>query len=219
MWTRTSNSDQTRIHHQYQLPLCHSQPEIATLISINSPFYQPHCTACRLPQSHCCCEQLAATHWPFEILLLTHASEWQKQHNTGQWLLQCQDGNIQRVRWARKMPMPRLHTGDYLLYPSADAEIISTSHAASIKRLWVIDSTWQQANKILRQTPWLAQLPMLQLANTQSEFTLRRNQQSLCTMESVIGACQAAKANYAPQAALNNFHLLQNAFLSISSSL
>ena len=117
------------------------------------------------------------------------------------------------------MPLPKLDVGDYLLYPSADAETISTSHATSIKRLWVIDSTWQQANKMLRQTPWLTQLPMLQLADTQSEFSLRRNQQSLCTMESIIGACQAADTEYDPKPALNNFQQLQNAFLSISSSL
>lgn len=138
--------------------------------------------------------------------------------NTGQWLMLNQDGNIQRMRWARKMTPPTINPGDYLLFPSQDAQPVDAQMGSQIKRLWLIDGTWQQANKMLRQSSWLQQLPSLQLSEYDSQFSLRRNQQGLCTMESAIAACAAANCDFDSSAAQFNFQLLQNACLTISSS-
>ena len=60
---------------------------------------------------------------------------------------------------------------------------------SSIKHFVLIDSTWQQARKIFNRSPYLQQLPTLELSSAvKSNYHLRRNQMKggLCTVECVI---------------------------------
>ena len=192
----------------------------STLISTNSPFYQAHCIHCRLPDSFCPCAKLKKTTLPFEIVLLTHSSEWQKNHNTGQWFTISAD-KVQRLIWSRKMPAADIQPGDFLMFPGEQAVEItnqSSGVATPITRLWLFDGTWQQAHKMLRQSPWLQAMPQLKLENIESQFNLRRNQRGLCTMESAITALSCAQPEFDDQHLWANFHQLQQAYQSISSS-
>lgn len=200
------------------------------MLSPHSPFYCAHCIHCRLPQSHCVCCQIERIELPFNINLCCHSKEWQRNDNTGQWAL-LSSANIRRIKWHRKTELifPAIltaeitaETGHYLLFPSDDAQDIqqvSPSTAQAIKQLWVIDGTWQEAQKMLRQSPWLKALPRVKIQASpkqalESHFQLRRNQQGLCTLEAI----EAAINNQAPLAAqaLNrNFHLFQNALLGL----
>jgi DTW domain-containing protein YfiP len=200
------------------------------MLSPHSPFYCAHCIHCRLSQAHCVCCQIERIELPFNINLCCHSKEWQRNDNTGQWAL-LSSANIRRIKWHRKTELifPTIltaeitaETGHYLLFPSDDAQDIqqvSPSTAQAIKQLWVIDGTWQEAQKMLRQSPWLKALPRVKIQASpkqalESHFQLRRNQQGLCTLEAI----EAAINNQAPLAAqaLNrNFHLFQNALLGL----
>ena len=200
------------------------------MLSPLSPFFCAHCIHCRLPQTHCICSQIEHIELPFNISLCCHSKEWQRNDNTGQWAL-LSSHNIQRIRWHRKpeLILPNLSTADitaaaghYLLFPSDDAEDIeplfkNTTHP--IKQLWVIDGTWQEAQKMLRQSPWLKALPKVKIKPNQaqvieSDFKLRRNQQGLCTLEA-IEAAVIIPAPLAAQALNRNFHLFQNTLLDL----
>ena len=88
--------------------------------------------------------------------------------------------------------------------------------------LWVIDGTWQEAQKMLRQSPWLKAMPKVKIQALKgqaldSKFELRRNQQGLCTMEA-IEAIEAAIKHHSPIAAKDlqqNFQLCQNTLLDL----
>jgi DTW domain-containing protein YfiP len=188
------------------------------------------------------CDKIEQIELPFNISLCCHSKEWQRNDNTGQWAVLSSE-HIQRIRWHRKHELisPSRSTmtfepepGHYLLFPSDDAEDIqqlfqkaaqATDQAATkmlsqpITQLWVIDGTWQEAQKMLRQSPWLKALPKVHIQSTEGEvlnsyFKLRRNQQGLCTLEAIEAAI-AYQAPLAAQALNRNFHLFQNALLDL----
>ncbi|MFT7260504.1 MAG: DTW domain-containing protein YfiP [Glaciecola sp.] len=211
------------------------------MLSTLSPFYCAHCIQCRLPKTHCVCDKIEQIELPFNISLCCHSKEWQRNDNTGQWAL-LSSKHIQRIRWHRKPELmsPSLSTtlepepGHYLLFPSDDAENIqnlfqkatqATDQSATkilslpIKQLWVIDGTWQEVQKILRQSPWLKALPKVHIQSAEGEvlesyFKLRRNQQGLCTLEAIEVAI-SYQVPLAAQTLKRNFHLFQNTLLDL----
>lgn len=155
-----------------------------------------------------------------ELVLLTHATEFERPTNTGRLVLQtaqasCPNeaqtaGNGWQVRaplWQRRCPdaalnasieaaadNPRQHY--VLLYPSPDALIVdvdlphsSTSATPDFPAGFILlDATWQQAQKMYNQSPYLHALPKWQIQSTHaSAYKLRRNQkqQGWCTAELV----------------------------------
>lgn len=206
------------------------------MISPKSPFYCSHCIHCRLPEVRCVCDEIERVELPFNIVLCCHSKEWQRNDNTGQWAL-LSSKNIQRIRWHRKpelitpcLPVADLgkKDGHYLLFPGDDARAIQqltrsktdqSIHLSPIKTLWLIDGTWQEAQKILRQSPWLKAMPTLTIQAKQghslkSHFKLRKNQQGLCTLEAIEAAI-ADQAPLAAQTLRKNFNLFQDTFLDL----
>ena len=204
------------------------------MLSPLSPFYCAHCIHCRLPKSNCVCSQIEHVKLPFNINICCHNKEWQRNDNSGQWAL-LSSKHIHRIRWHRKpelmtalLPIPdfSVKAGHYLLFPSDDAVNIKdvfndVTHAINpiITHLWVIDGTWQEAQKMLRQSPWLKAMPKVKIEATneqslESKFKLRRNQQGLCTLEAIEAAI-AHQAPLAAQALNRNFHLFQNTLLNL----
>lgn len=208
------------------------------MLSSHSPFYCAHCIHCRLPNTHCVCGKLEKIELPFNITLCCHSNEWQRQDNTGQWAF-LSSHHIQRIRWHRK---PELITpsisinqlakqaGHYLLFPSEEAidiqqlfsepdSTLTQSSHPPLSRLWVIDGTWQEAQKMLRQSPWLTAMPKVKIKATkgqslESRFQLRRNQQGLCTMEAIEAAVRY-RSKIAALNLNNNFSLCQDTLLDL----
>jgi DTW domain-containing protein YfiP len=208
------------------------------MLSPLSPFYCAHCIHCRLPESHCVCNKVKQVELPFNIMLCCHSKEWQRTDNTGQWAL-LSSKNIGRVRWHRKVELihPTISAeelikegGHYLLFPSDDAVDIqqlfqdTTPLAAQeliqpITQLWVIDGTWQEAQKMLRQSPWLKAMPKVKILPPEghileSQFQLRRNQQGLCTMEAIAEAVKC-RSEIAAKSLQQNFILCQDTLLDL----
>ncbi len=196
------------------------------MLSPLSPFNQPHCIACRLPQGSCVCLEIDKVPLPFDIMICCHNKEWQRNDNTGQWSYISSD-NIQRLRWQRKLERQEdaqkqielsQKTGNYLLFPSEEATEL-TQISNPIEQLWVLDGTWQEAQKMLRQSPWLKSMSKVKITSGEhkaitSQFKLRRNQQGLSTMEAIAWAV-ATQDPQAGQSLLSNFDLCQKRLLNL----
>ncbi|NRB41810.1 MAG: DTW domain-containing protein [Pseudomonadales bacterium] len=127
-----------------------------------------------------------------KLFLLTHQRETLKKTNTGQLVQQELQQDCETLIWHRKQPDKRLEAlveqGKIaLLYPGEQASSAETF--LSFEHFVIIDSTWQQAQKMMNQSPYLQAMPKVSLAvSTPSRYILRRNQkaQGLCTAEVAI---------------------------------
>lgn len=192
------------------------------MLSPLSPFYCAHCTQCRLPVNACVCAKIQVCEMPFNIMICSHAKEWQKMDNTAHWAF-LSSPEIERIKWHRKterinstLALSELTelSGQYLLFPSDDAIDIQQPEL-NIERLWVVDGTWQEAQKMLRQSPWLNHLPKVKItSHADSQFVLRRNQRGLSTLEAIAMA-SSVRSDSAAQALTNNFSLFQNTLLGL----
>lgn len=157
--------------------------------------------------------------WLMKIYLLTHERELRRKTNTGSIAVNHAGDIVERILWERTNPSNELlhlieNNQAVLLYPepvssgferlsfnlqqknSPLADVLHTDlspdlgadlHSAA--HVVIIDSTWQEARKIVNQSPYLKAAPRASLAITKpSIYKLRRNQPigSLCTIECVI---------------------------------
>lgn len=147
------------------------------------------CLRCALPVQNCLCKQFSCPALPISCHIILHPREVQKANSTGRLLSQL--GLCTSSTWHRT----HHHTGHiltntpepaYLLHPQGEpAEIIELNHKATFI---VLDGTWQQTAKMLRQDPCLNSLPRISLSPAKpSMLYLRRNQptEGLSTLESL----------------------------------
>lgn len=127
-----------------------------------------------------------------EVILLTHQREVFKKTNTGSLVAEVLGENANVVIWERKNPNAKIieeiqKAKVALLYPTDDSKLISLE--SDFESYIVIDGTWQEAQKIYNQSPYLKALPKVKIeTSTESIYSLRRNQRAncLCTAECVI---------------------------------
>jgi DTW domain-containing protein YfiP len=126
-----------------------------------------------------------------KIFLLTHQRELDRKTNTGTIAVNNTDGMVERIIWERVNPNSDLvelfnNNKALLLYPTDDD---TSADIEDFDNIVVIDSTWQEAQKIYNRSPYLKAAPTAVLSpEYQSAFQLRRNQRAggLCTIECVI---------------------------------
>lgn len=126
-----------------------------------------------------------------KIYLLTHPRELKRKTNTGQIVLNCLGDMADRIIWDRVSPDLKLvelieNSQVALMYPKEGVEY---SPLELFENILIIDSTWQEANKIFNRSSYLKDASKVTLGkNLRSSFKLRRNQPmgGLCTAESVI---------------------------------
>ncbi|WP_336512798.1 MULTISPECIES: tRNA-uridine aminocarboxypropyltransferase [Shewanella] len=149
-------------------------------------------------------------------MLLTHERELLRPTNTGRLALDAFPHFCSRLIWSRVAPDKRLvsllsQQSAAVLFPdekgaSESPNGVDTLNAKSEslltkdiyleclpQTLVIIDATWQEARKMLRQSPYLKQAAKFALSgNHDSSFTLRRNQVDggLCTIECIIEVCK-----------------------------
>jgi DTW domain-containing protein len=157
-----------------------------------------------------------------QIILLTHERELERPSNTGRVALAAFPGRVKRLVWSRTRPDPDLMAAlalgeASLLFPAKEGDTVAItggSGNASSSAAWVpdtsgeapgdalggvpetlviLDATWQEARKMLRQSPYLGcarrhSLPQAAQSTGASQFRLRRNQIAggLCTLECII---------------------------------
>lgn len=126
-----------------------------------------------------------------KLFLLTHQKELHRKTNTGSLAVELLGDVVEVVLWERTKPNKKLlHCIEQgrvaLLYPHVESETLceTTSYDAYI----LIDSTWQEAQKIYNKSPYLHDLPCVKIqTDKKSVYRLRRNQKEygLCTAEIV----------------------------------
>lgn len=146
-----------------------------------------------------------------KIFLLTHERELRRGTNTGSLAINNSNNIVERILWDRVNPnkaLTRLIANNeaVLLYSKAKQSLDilsgSTSDKASIhsrvlpsvileefENIIIIDSTWQEANKIFNHSNYLQNAPQFTLKTTSdSLYKLRANQPKggLCTIECII---------------------------------
>ena len=157
------------------------------------------------------------------LYLLTHSRELQKSTNTGALVVQALSASlkirVEVIEWQRKAADQRLLTlsekqqlglvyplqadtaqacyllqqGQYQAQNPAAFKELTTRQNGSIKHWVLLDATWQEAAKMLRQSPYLQSCYRLALKpDTPSLYRLRRNQKegALCTAEVVMELLQ-----------------------------
>lgn len=136
------------------------------------------------------------------ICLLTHAREFEKSTNTGQLLLNCPELRVNRILWQRTLPdehlLQQLQQGNTaLVYP--DHPLLPPAQPVTdFQHFILLDGTWQETAKMLRQSPYLQQAPRVCFTpHAASGYTLRRNRRdgTLCTAETVIELLQHHKCS------------------------
>ncbi len=166
------------------------------------------------------------------VILLTHEREVDRPTNTGVLALKAYPQWCSRIIWSRVRPNETLLnilkvSNAAVLYP---AQIVTPLITDTVKAqscevekddkepnlglylsevpdtLVIIDATWQEARKMLRQSPYLQQAQKFALPDAHtSTFKLRRNQieGGLCTLECIIRLCSlkglCAEADYLEQ--------------------
>jgi DTW domain-containing protein YfiP len=160
---------------------------------------------------------------PFELLIIQHPNEVARATNTGK-LLQWRMGRCHTEVWSRAKPSESLlskieqHPNPILLFPTPQSKELAEEAWEALEPLYIVlDSTWQEAQKMWRQSPWLQRLATYHLSIAQeSAFTLRRNQRpnSLCTCE--IGV-ELLSAHNCPQQAQSLSDSMQRYFAAFQA--
>ncbi len=136
-----------------------------------------------------------------QITLLTHEREVDRPTNTGCIALAQLPHICRRIVWSRVEPDDSLlslaaQSNTWLLFPASERQPDPELHYsqpsffaqhASVNII-ILDATWQEANKMFRQSPYLKQLKRLSFSDiAPSNYVLRRNQVAggLCTLECV----------------------------------
>ncbi|OAN16932.1 DTW domain-containing protein [Photobacterium jeanii] len=156
---------------------------------------------------NCICAHEPQLSCEAHFVLLTHPNEYHKATNTGVLMARTLP-HCRREQWERTNPPASLleqiadpRFAPWLLFPADDqhpaipftaptpSKAADSESTTPIPLFILLDATWQEARKMVRKSPWLAELPRLSLTVTQhSNYQLRRNQTAgnLCTCETGI---------------------------------
>lgn len=168
-----------------------------------------------------------------ELVLLTHATEFDRATNTGRLVAEIAEQpplddvpwQVRTVLWQRKAADEALlaRLADHnqcasyvLLYPTPDARLVNMDELYSPTEstqlfpdgFVLLDATWQQAQKMYNQSPYLHALPKWQIQSNQpSVYQLRRNQkqQGWCTAELVTLLWRYSGASHSATALAERF--------------
>jgi DTW domain-containing protein YfiP len=168
---------------------------------------RPTCLRCLRPTEFCVCAELRPVPSATRVVLLQHPRE-ARLAICSAWLTRLALENAELHRGVRFGDHPRVGEvaaapGTALLYPGPEA---TPAHLATPPAaLVVIDGTWPQSERMLRDNPALASLPRIALAPARASGYggLRREPAPgrLSTLEAValaLGALERDPARFAP---------------------
>ncbi len=138
------------------------------------------CDACQLAQPWCICAWQVRVRVNIEFVLILHRDEVFKPTNSGRLLDDLFPGQCHAYEWSRQDPPEDLlvrlqnpaRTVGILFPPRDDRQVhlLGSDRPVTAKPLTVVvlDGTWRQASRMLRLSPWLAQLPLLSIGGAQA---------------------------------------------------
>ena len=157
------------------------------------------CWRCRKAKTTCYCESIRSFKTNVKIVLLQHPSEARMAIGTARMAHLCVENSlmIPGEEFSDNIPVARLlaDTNNHcvVLFPGPDATDIAETDAhglADRKQLviFVIDGTWQTAQKMLKRSPNLTALPRICfIPDRVSHYRIRRQPKEYCwsTIEAV----------------------------------
>jgi len=130
-----------------------------------------------------------------KIFLLTHERELHRATNTGSLALENSNEIVERILWERVNPNKALtrlieNNEALLLYSKGESSsAVSSVVIEDYENIIIIDSTWQESQKMFNQSAYLKNaLRVMLKTNIDSRYKLRANQPKgrLCTIECII---------------------------------
>ncbi|KAK3259041.1 hypothetical protein CYMTET_31942 [Cymbomonas tetramitiformis] len=152
------------------------------------------CELCGRPRNICLCDTIAPLPSVPRFGILTHPREARKVQNTGRLAHLCltnsvycegvdftEDATVNEV-----LADPRLVS--YILYPDENAMDLSIMSSTEIWEVfgeramfWVVDGTWNNAGKMIRESNNLKDLPKVAFSPPQqSRFAIRKQPKEFC---------------------------------------
>ena len=153
------------------------------------------CARCRRPERVCYCRHLTSIDTVTRVVLLQHPRERDVAIGTARMASLCLPNSELHVgvSWEGSAELDRALSDParpaVLLYPGEGARNVSTHPPSGPVTLVVVDGTWWQARKLVRQNPRLAALPryaFVPLAPT--EYRIRKEPQEtyVSTIEALV---------------------------------
>lgn len=158
------------------------------------------CDRCGLPLFNCICGEVYKFVSTSRFYLLVSEKEIERPSNTGRLLKLVNYENTEIIVWKRKEIDKSIEEiihmeNTFLVFPALNEEdnkreIAIEPNSTFLKdkscNFIIIDSTWQEAKKIVRKSDYLKRLPLLNLKiDKTTEFKLRRGtlDGTMCTLE------------------------------------
>jgi DTW domain-containing protein len=169
---------------------------------------RPTCAACRRPLGVCYCRHVQPVDTKTRVVLLQHPRERDVAIGTGRMASLCLPNSELHVgiHWGDSAALARALSDPArppaLLYPGTDAVDVLRHPPAGPVTLVVVDGTWWQARKVLRENPALAALPRYAFTPpSPSEYRIRREPEPsyVSTLEAlvhVLGALEGDPARF-----------------------
>ncbi|MCA8959331.1 MAG: DTW domain-containing protein [Planctomycetes bacterium] len=179
-------------------PHAHGAPEFVIRIP---------CVRCLKPKSTCYCSEVQPFHHPVRFVILQHLREARNSLGTGRMThLSLTHSELWRGCHFEEDPRLRALVDDVdarpvVLYPGDRAACVSPERRGELRARFdrpptvlVLDGTWPQAKKMLRESPTLQRLPWIAFPpDRRSEYRIRLQPDPLClsTIEAVFALIQA----------------------------
>jgi len=199
-------------------------PSLPVRLQAASRTPRPTCASCRRPESVCYCRHVTPIETATRVLLLQHPRERDVPIGTARMASLCLRNAELHVglRWpgteavARALSDPERPAA--LLYPGPGAVDVMSHPPRGPVTLVVVDGTWSQTRKVVRDNPVLAALPRYAfVAPAPSEYRIRREPDPayVSTIEAlalVLGALEGDPERFGPL--LRPFRAMVDAQLS-----
>ncbi len=188
-----------------------------------APAFVPRtvCMQCRRPESVCYCRHVRPVDTKTRVVLLQHPRERDVAIGTARMASLClTNAELEvGVHWSGSSALKRALSDPErpaaLLYPGAGAIDVTTDPPKGPVTLIVVDGTWWQAKKIVRENPELAALPRYSFVPpTPSDYRIRKepDEAYVSTIEAlvyVLGALEGDAEKF--QALLTPFRAMIDA--------
>jgi len=177
-----------------------------------------YCIQCTLPESHCPCDQAPNFQHLSQLAILFHPREVERRNSTGRILKNC--CKLQSATWHRlkSEQLSNQFKQFALIYPGNEQldQTRDATKMSNIEGFLLIDATWQESKKMLRQSEWLSKLPKFTISGKTSQYKLRRNQISdgLSTIECATQWLASQKLDIESQQLDRFFRYFQTQYLT-----
>jgi len=166
---------------------------------IKTSVLREKCYTCFRPKSSCMCAYINPLKTKTKFIILMHTHEFKKIKNgTGHFThLSLENSELYvGVEFSKHKAVNALiedeNNNCYVLYPSKESLVLNETPFPSNGKqnvVFLIDSTWHNATKLLRDSPNVQNLPKLSFTHTKnSEFKIKEQPMELClsTIESTL---------------------------------